>query len=133
MHSGKVLSDAFYGPPDTRKYPGPGHPGFPPNGYFVRIDMDQDGDANTGLVTVYCHFKYPPRVSVGSIVNAGTILGYMGSTGETTGTHLHLTMRYDGDGRYGAGGRGQTELEKVSIEGVKIRDFRARESYRSSR
>ncbi len=133
MHSGKVLSDAFYGPPDIRKYPGPEHPGFPPNGYFVRIDMDQDGDPNTGLVTVYCHLKYPPRVSVGSVVNSGTILGYMGSTGETTGPHLHFTMRYNGDGSYGTGRQGQTELEKVLIEGVKIRDFRARVPYRSSR
>jgi murein DD-endopeptidase MepM/ murein hydrolase activator NlpD len=128
MHAGKVI-DGFWGPPNTTAY-GTKYKGFPlsGNGYFVRIDMDQDGNQNTGITTVYLHFKYPPSVSLNSIVTASTVLGYMGNTGNSSGTHLHFTVRYNGIGT-----DGQSELERMLIEGRKLRDFRTGTSYKSKR
>ena len=110
MHSGKVIPLAFSDQDQL----------FEENGYSVRIDMDQDGNTSTGFLSTYIHLKYRPNVSSGSIISEGTLLGYMGTTGYSEGVHLHLGMRYNGIGSYGTG---QSELEKVSIEGLKIRDF----------
>lgn len=37
-----------------------------------------------------------PAVSVGQSVSAGTVVGYTGTTGSSTGCHLHLTVTRDG-------------------------------------
>ena len=41
--------------------------------------------------TQYCHFK-ENYVTLGQIVSAGEKLGLMGSTGNTTGAHVHLNL-----------------------------------------
>ena len=48
-----------------------------------------------GLETVYGHLS-ERKVSVGDWVNAGQVLGLGGSTGRSTGPHLHFEMRYQG-------------------------------------
>lgn len=48
-----------------------------------------------GLETVYAHLS-ERKVSVGDWVNAGQVLGLGGSTGRSTGPHLHFEMRYQG-------------------------------------
>ena len=40
-----------------------------------------------------------PLVSLNSTVNKGTLLGYVGSTGSSSGNHLHFDIRID----YGSG------------------------------
>jgi len=40
----------------------------------------------------YCHLT-AYAVSVGDVVRAGEVIGYVGSTGNTTGPHLHLEVR----------------------------------------
>jgi murein DD-endopeptidase MepM/ murein hydrolase activator NlpD len=52
-------------------------------------------DHGNGLVSVYGHM-YSISVGVGQEVNKGTILGYEGSTGASTGTHLHFEIRLNG-------------------------------------
>lgn len=48
-----------------------------------------------GLETIYAHLS-ERKVSVGDWVNAGQVLGLGGSTGRSTGPHLHFEMRYQG-------------------------------------
>ena len=61
------------------------------NGYYVTINH---GD---GFSTSYLHFQSMPLVSVGDYVLAGQVIGYMGSTGVSTGNHLHFTIYYNGN------------------------------------
>ena len=48
-------------------------------------------DRRTGLYYRYCHMLYGSvNLNVGDRVNLNTIIGKMGNTGNSTGTHLHL-------------------------------------------
>ena len=58
-------------------------------GYYVQINH---GD---GFSTLYGHMTHY-IVSVGQEVSAGQVIGYMGSTGWSTGSHLHFTIYYNG-------------------------------------
>lgn len=61
------------------------------NGYYVTINH---GD---GFSTSYLHMQSSPSVSKGDYVVAGQVIGYMGSTGVSTGNHLHFTVYYNGN------------------------------------
>ncbi len=54
--------------------------------------------AEAGYVTLYGHLRDAPSVHEGQVVEAGTLLGVVGSTGVSTGPHLHWGMapRLDG-------------------------------------
>lgn len=48
-------------------------------------------DDRTGLYYRYCHMKYGSvTLNVGDRVNTGSQVGIMGTTGNSTGVHLHL-------------------------------------------
>ena len=58
-------------------------------GYYVGINhMD-------GFSTRYLHMTHYV-VSVGEYVSAGQVIGYCGSTGASTGPHLHFSIYYNG-------------------------------------
>ena len=44
------------------------------------------------LLTRYCHMGQRPSVNVGDQVAAGDLLGYVGSSGSSSGPHLHLEV-----------------------------------------
>lgn len=52
-------------------------------------------DHGNGIETWYAHCN-SINVSVGDTVEAGDVIGTVGSTGNSTGSHLHLEIRVDG-------------------------------------
>lgn len=66
--------------------------GWPDNyGYGNRIVLDH----GNGYTTLYAHLS-AIYVSVGQKVGKGVVIGQMGSTGRSTGTHLHIEIRKEG-------------------------------------
>jgi|GEM_PF-549886 len=70
---------------------------------IVRISTFGQGFGNyvvirhrNGLETLYGHFSQR-AVEVGQVVKAGQLVGFGGSTGWSTGPHLHLETRYEGN------------------------------------
>ena len=60
------------------------------SGYYVYVNH-QDG-----FISKYLHMTHY-IVDPGDYVEAGDIIGYVGSTGTSTGPHLHFTIEYKGE------------------------------------
>ncbi len=65
--------------------------GWNSHGYGNMVMIDH----GNGFHTVYAHLS-SVRVSCGSGVSRGQVVGYAGSTGNSTGPHLHFEIRYFG-------------------------------------
>ena len=50
----------------------------------------------SGYATLYAHQNQVPIVQEGQTVQKGQIIGYVGSTGRSTGNHLHFELRING-------------------------------------
>jgi murein DD-endopeptidase MepM/ murein hydrolase activator NlpD len=65
------------------------------------LDIDQIDDSACGIniklqheyniTSTYCHLSSVINIPPETVVNPGDVIGYMGSTGASTGSHLHLT------------------------------------------
>ena len=60
-------------------------------GYGNRVVVDH----GNGYTSLYAHLSNI-YVSVGQTVSRGQLIGQMGSTGRSTGIHLHLEIHYKG-------------------------------------
>jgi hypothetical protein len=76
--------------------------------HLVRIEHDPDGDGLYQYATYYYHlfpdefFTAMLEMEEGTILSARQRIGTMGTTGRSTGIHLHFEIRKDvnGDGRF---------------------------------
>ena len=64
-------------------------------GYYVQVYHGKDDNGNT-YSTLYAHMNSTPPVSVGQNVSQGDVIGHVGTTGNSTGNHLHLELFVDG-------------------------------------
>ncbi len=107
-YQGKVNPRGKFGPRRGRRHQGVDLPlttGTPIHAAFngkVRISSSMHGYGNVvvirhenGLETFYGHLS-KRNVEAGDWVNAGDVIGLGGSTGRSTGPHLHFETRYNG-------------------------------------
>jgi murein DD-endopeptidase MepM/ murein hydrolase activator NlpD len=64
----------------------------PAGGYGIMVEIDH----GNGLATRYAHMS-EALVEEGQQVDKGAVLGRLGSTGRSTGPHLHYEVRVDGE------------------------------------
>jgi murein DD-endopeptidase MepM/ murein hydrolase activator NlpD len=61
-------------------------------------DLDGDGYEQTGWTIFYMHIETRDRVAVGTYLSAGERVGHPSCEGGfSTGTHLHIARRYNGE------------------------------------
>ena len=67
-------------------------------GWWVVIRSDvRSPNSNQFIVSRYLHFRYDPRfyptnIHEGNFVEQGTRIGFVGTTGQSTGNHLHFDI-----------------------------------------
>lgn len=65
--------------------------GYAPSSYGNYVVISH----GNGVTTLYAHMR-SRAVSEGQVVTQGQVIGYVGTTGSSTGNHLHLELRSDG-------------------------------------
>jgi LasA protease len=64
----------------------------------VALDMDGDGDENTGWVLIYFHVADDQRIAAGVRVQAGDPIGHPSCLGgQATGSHVHVIRKFNGE------------------------------------
>lgn len=63
------------------------------SGYHIYIDH------NNGMKTLYAHMIRRPPVELGERIEKGDFIGNVGSTGRSTGPHLHFGVYVNGDAK----------------------------------
>jgi murein DD-endopeptidase MepM/ murein hydrolase activator NlpD len=68
-----------------------GYPGKGGCGWMVEILHARN------VMTRYCHMVQPPFVTIGQDVTAGEIIGRVGTSGNSSGPHLHFEVHLNND------------------------------------
>jgi LasA protease len=64
----------------------------------VMVDMDGDGSEQTGWNILYLHIADKDRVPLGQWVDQDGLIGHASCEGGTsTGTHVHIARKYNGE------------------------------------
>lgn len=90
MHNGLDMSGSM-GEPILACRPGVVVIAGPQGGYGNAVVIDHGG----GMATLYAH-QSKIAVSVGDQISTAQVIGYVGSTGMSTGPHLHFEVRLSG-------------------------------------
>jgi murein DD-endopeptidase MepM/ murein hydrolase activator NlpD len=91
LHPGVDLAEAYGAEIHAAASGRVAHAG-PAGGYGNMVEIDH----GNGLVTRYAHMS-DVLVEEGQEVDRGAVLGRLGSTGRSTGPHLHYEVRVDGE------------------------------------
>lgn len=116
MHAGVDFS-AGYGTPIVAVSDGRVASAGRAGGCGVAVKVAHGG----GLATRYCHMSRM-AVSSGQNVRRGQVIGYVGSTGLSTGAHLHYEMYRDGRV---VDPRSVRFVQRAQLDGRELMDFRA--------
>jgi len=93
--------------------------GVGPNGRYGNwIQIDHAGK----LSTVYGHLSgFAPGLAAGATVSRGDLIGFVGSTGRSTGAHLHFEVQSEGKP---VNPTTHPEFKAVSMRGADLERFR---------
>ena len=93
--------------------------GAAPNGRYGNwIRIDHGGKLNT----VYGHLEgFAPGLQAGKIVSKGDVIGFVGSTGRSTGAHLHFELLTDGKA---VNPITHPDLKRTQLRGPELEKFR---------
>ncbi|MEN2767506.1 M23 family metallopeptidase [Ornithinibacillus xuwenensis] len=82
------------------------HTGIVKNAYWNNargwvVDIRHTGSYKVGgtdnVLSRYQHLRYSSKMTPGKTVYKGTVVGYMGASGDVTGVHLHFETMYCSD------------------------------------
>lgn len=94
--------------------------GAAPNGGYGNWIQIQHRDK---LATVYGHLMaFAPGIEPGESVERGDLIGFVGSTGRSTGAHLHFEIRVDGK-----------PVDPMNYQGIQTEELRGPDLERFSR
>ena len=71
--------------------------GWNSGGFGNWVVINHGNSGGNQFATLYAHMCSAPVVSAGQSVKAGQTIGYVGSTGMSTGNHLHFEVRVNGN------------------------------------
>lgn len=96
--------------------------------FVCGVDCYVEIDHGEGYTTLYRHMENNSiQVSEGDFVEQGQIIGTVGTTGCSSGTHLHFQIEHGGSSAQTSSG-----LSGVALEGVSFDDYNAGDYYFSS-
>ena len=110
-----LLIEAFYDGVVIAKASSPS--GF---GHYVVIRHTIGGKKYTSL---YAHLKAPSKLKVRQRVDAGTVVGIMGTSGASTGKHLHFEIGKGSTHPFISGGDGKRYVEPMKFISTVIKKW----------
>lgn len=99
-------------------------------GNYVRITHSDPATKEQGFETIYAHLKcgsIPESITNGSKVARGDIIGAIGNSGSSSGSHLHFQVKYDNDSK-----SSNTQLINSTLEGQSFTYFEHSNKYLSN-